>query len=131
MTKEKLDSEIDRIVYADHNDPFAILGMHKQLIDATEKLVVRAFLPQARKVGVVDSETGELVIDLPQVRQQGLFMGVIPGRKQAFRYRLRLLPYGSEITYDIEDTCTCNSGKLVIRRSMPASAVASPIRRMR
>ena len=30
-------------------------------------------------------------------------MGVIPGRKQAFRYRLRLLPYGSEITYDIED----------------------------
>ena len=48
MTKEMLDLEIDRIVYADHNDPFAILGMHKQLIDATEKVVVRAFLPERR-----------------------------------------------------------------------------------
>lgn len=103
MTKEKLESEIDRIVYADHSDPFSFLGMHKQLIDGTEKLTVRAFLPQARKVGVVDTETGELVADLPQVRQEGFFMGPLAGRKQAFRYRLRLLPYGSEVTYDIED----------------------------
>jgi 1,4-alpha-glucan branching enzyme len=103
MIKEKLESEIDRIVHADHSDPFSFLGMHKQLVDGIEKLVVRAFVPQARKAGVVDSATGEVVADLPQVRQEGFFMGAIPGRKQAFRYRLRLLPYGNEATYDIED----------------------------
>ena len=54
MTEEKLETEIDRVIYADHNDPFSILGMHKQLVDGTEKLVVRAFLPQARKVSVVE-----------------------------------------------------------------------------
>ena len=33
----------------------------------------------------------------------GFFAGPIADRKQAFRYRLRLLPYGSEQPYDIED----------------------------
>jgi 1,4-alpha-glucan branching enzyme len=103
MTRETLESEIDRIVHANHDDPFSILGMHKQLIDGIEKLVVHAFLPQARKVGVVDSATGALVADLPQVRNEGFFAGPITDGKQAFRYRLRLLPYGGDSTYDIED----------------------------
>jgi 1,4-alpha-glucan branching enzyme len=103
MTEEKLETEIDRVIYADHSDPFSILGMHKQLVDGTEKLVVRAFLPQARKVGVVDSATGTVVADLPQVRNEGFFAGPIADSKQAFRYRLRLLPYGSEQPYEIED----------------------------
>src|SRR5512132_874399 len=103
MTEEKLETEIDRVIYANHNDPFSILGMHKQLVDGSEKLVVRAFLPQARKVSVVDSATGAVVADLPQVRDEGFFAGPIPERKQAFRYRLRLLPYGSEQPSDIED----------------------------
>ncbi len=103
MPLDKLEEEIDRIVYADHSDPFSILGMHKDQGAGTDRLVVRAFLPQARKVGVVDSATGQVVADLPQVREQGFFAGPVLGRQQAFRYRLRLLPYGSEETYDIED----------------------------
>jgi len=103
MTKDKLQSEIDRIVHADHSDPFSVLGMHKQQGPGGETLVVRALLPHARKVGVVDAATGQLVADLPQVRQEGFFAGPIAGRKQAFRYKLRLLPYGSDDTYDIED----------------------------
>lgn len=103
MPIDKLEAEIDRIIHADHNDPFSVLGMHKEQRDGVEKLVVRAFLPQARKVGVVDSATGQVVADLPQIREQGFFTGPIAGRQQAFRYRLRLLPYGSEQTYDIED----------------------------
>jgi 1,4-alpha-glucan branching enzyme len=103
MPKDKLEAEIDRVIHADHSDPFSVLGMHKEHRDGAEKLVVRAFLPQARKVGVVDTATGQVVADLPQVRDQGFFAGPIAGRQQAFRYRLRLLPYGSEDTYDIED----------------------------
>ena len=103
MPLDKLEEEIDRIVYADHNDPFSVLGMHKEQGTGPDRLVVRAFLPQARKVGVVDSATGQVVADLPQVREQGFFAGPVAGRQQAFRYRLRLLPYGSEETYDIED----------------------------
>ena len=29
MTKETIDTEIDRVLHADHTDPFAILGMHR------------------------------------------------------------------------------------------------------
>ncbi len=103
MPIDKLEAEIDRIINADHSDPFSVLGMHKEQQGRAEKLVVRAFLPQARKVGVVDAATGQVVADLPQIREQGFFAGPIAGRQQAFRYRFRLLPYGSEDTYDIED----------------------------
>ncbi|MBK8175190.1 MAG: 1,4-alpha-glucan branching protein GlgB [Rhodospirillales bacterium] len=103
MTKEKTEAEIDRILYADHNDPFSFLGMHVEQSAGAPQLVVRVFLPQARKVGVVEYATGKVVADLPQVREQGFFLGPIKGQKTPFKYRLRILPYGSEDTYDIED----------------------------
>jgi|APTNR8051073442_1049403.scaffolds.fasta_scaffold08354_2 1,4-alpha-glucan branching enzyme len=103
MTRDKLDAEIDRIVHADHNDPFSILGMHEETRDGNKRLVVRALLPQARKVGVVDVATGQVVADLPQVRDQGFFTGPVTGRQKPFGYRLRILPFGSDATYDIED----------------------------
>ena len=103
MKKDSGDSEIDRIVQGDHNDPFSILGMHVEKRNAKDTVVMRAFLPQARKVAVVDSATGGVVADLPLVREQGFFAGPVEGRKDRFRYRLRVLPHGGEDTYDMED----------------------------
>ena len=33
MKKNKLDTEIDRIIHADHGDPFSVLGMHTETAD--------------------------------------------------------------------------------------------------
>jgi 1,4-alpha-glucan branching enzyme len=101
--KQKVDAEIDRILTADHGDPFSVLGMHSELRDGTEKLVVRTYQPQARRVAVVDAASGKVVADLPRVRDQGFFAGPVEARKERFKYRLRILPHGSDETYDLED----------------------------
>ena len=103
MKKDKLETAIDRIVHADHGDPFAVLGMHKAGRKGSETVVVRCFLPQARSVSVVDSATGKVVADLARVREEGFFAGEVKGRKEAFGYRLRLQPHGDGETHDIED----------------------------
>ena len=80
MTKDKLDTEIDRIIHADHGDPFSVLGMHTEGEGAKAKLVVRTYQPQARSVAVVDHKSGKAIADLPQIRDEGFFAGAIDGR---------------------------------------------------
>jgi len=102
MTKDKLDTEIDRIIHADHGDPFSVLGMHTEGEGAKARLVVRTYQPQARSVAVVDYKTGKALADLPRIRDEGVFAGAIEGRKNAFKYRLRIQPHEGE-EYDLED----------------------------
>jgi 1,4-alpha-glucan branching enzyme len=103
MPHAKLEADIDRIVHADHHDPFAILGMHAEVKDKVKTIVVRTFQPYARRVSVVDSASGDVVAELERVRPEGFYLGPVKGRNERFRYRLRLLPYEGEQEYDIED----------------------------
>jgi 1,4-alpha-glucan branching enzyme len=103
MPHAKLEAEIDRIIHADHHDPFAILGMHAEVKNKIKTIVVRTFQPYAQRVSVVDSASGDVVAELERVRPEGFFVGPIEGRSERFRYRLRILPYGSDDEYDIED----------------------------
>ncbi len=104
MTKQNVDAEIERILKGEHGDPFSVLGMHTEMREGAEKIVVRTFQPQARRVAVVDTARNEVVADLPRIRDQGFFAGPIEGRSKRFRYRLRILPHGSDNAYDLEDT---------------------------
>ena len=99
----KLEADIDRIVHADHHDPFAILGMHVEVEDKTRTIVVRTFQPNAQRVSVVDSASGKVVAELERVRPEGFFLGPIKGYEERFRYRLRLLPYHGDEEFEIED----------------------------
>jgi 1,4-alpha-glucan branching enzyme len=103
MSKTKVDDEIDRILQADHGDPFSVLGMHTEKRGSATKVVVRAYRPDARTVAVVDTDTGEVVAELPRVRDAGFFAGPIEGRTKPFRYRLRIKPQGAGKTVDVED----------------------------
>jgi len=48
--------DIDRVVNTDHHDPFSVLGMHQ-----TESgVIVRAFIPDAAEIAVIDVETGKI-----------------------------------------------------------------------
>jgi 1,4-alpha-glucan branching enzyme len=95
--KSAFDLQVEAVVNADHDDPFAFLGM--RLDDGV--LVVRTMQPRAAKVSVVDAVTGAVVAELPRLREQGFFCGPVGG-KEPFAYRL-LLDYGNGVTEQIED----------------------------
>ncbi|MDE2267009.1 MAG: 1,4-alpha-glucan branching enzyme, partial [Alphaproteobacteria bacterium] len=79
---------ISAIVAGDDHDPFSFLGMHK---DAdTGELLVRVFRPDATRIDVLDRETGEDVAQLVRAHDGGLYAGPIAGRRDRFRYRLRV-----------------------------------------
>ena len=80
---------VEALLRADHRDPFAFLGMHSEA--GGRAVVVRAFLPEACKVAVVDAASGVVVAELPRVHEAGLFVGAVKGRQDLFEYRLRVV----------------------------------------
>jgi 1,4-alpha-glucan branching enzyme len=80
------DGDVRAIAEARHGNPFAVLGMHV----AGDTIVVRAMLPQAASVDVIDAQTGEPVARLHRVHNDGFFAGTIPDRSRPFAYRLQL-----------------------------------------
>ncbi|WP_201448380.1 1,4-alpha-glucan branching protein GlgB [Caenispirillum salinarum] len=81
---------IDSIVRGDHGDPFAVLGMHG---GGGKPVEVRAFLPWAKEVTVIDATDGTEVTPLEQVHDAGFYAGVCGARTDRFRYRLRATPH--------------------------------------
>src|SRR5690349_44521 len=72
---------IHAIVHAHHHDPFSFLGMHP----AADTLTVRAFLPQAQAVTLIDA-TGKAVAEFERIAPEGLFVAHLKGAP--FPYRL-------------------------------------------
>jgi 1,4-alpha-glucan branching enzyme len=80
----RADPQIEAIVAARHGDPFAYLGMHQD----AGKLCVRAMLPGAIAVEVIDARTGEVAGEGELVHPDGLFIASLNGRTDRFSYRL-------------------------------------------
>ena len=83
------------------DDPFAVLGMHRAP-DAEGALMMRAFVPRASRVWVVDARDGSVVCELPKLHAAGLFAGPLHDRRQRFRYRLRAAI--GEVEIEFEDS---------------------------
>jgi len=81
----RADPQVDAVVAARHGDPFAFLGMHEE----GGALVVRAMLPGAESVSVIDAADGSVVAVAGKVHPDGLFVAQLEGRKDRFAYRLR------------------------------------------
>ena len=94
-TPPALDPQIAAVVAARHGDPFAVLGMHV----GEGGLVVRAMLPGADTVEIVDAATGEIVAAAERVHPDGFFNAVIK-RKERFSYRLRVEWEGATHEFD-------------------------------
>ncbi|HEU0155205.1 MAG TPA: 1,4-alpha-glucan branching protein GlgB [Stellaceae bacterium] len=90
------EADITAIVDARHGDPFAILGAH----DTAAGLEVRAILPGANQVFVVESATGKIAAEALRLHHAGLFAALIPNRHPPFRYRLRVTGSGGERELD-------------------------------
>ncbi|MFK7879539.1 1,4-alpha-glucan branching protein GlgB [Roseobacter sp.] len=73
------------IVAGCHGDPFSVLGLHEE----DGKLVVRAFVPDAQNIDVLDAKTGRKITSLTPVSDTtGLFEGTAGRRKKRFAYHL-------------------------------------------
>jgi 1,4-alpha-glucan branching enzyme len=89
--RHRIDPEIAAIVEARHGDPFAFLGMHTA---GRNQIVVRAMLPGAEEMAVLDKHSGEVAGTGARVDPAGFFVATLAGRKEPFDYRLRVLQAG-------------------------------------
>jgi 1,4-alpha-glucan branching enzyme len=78
---------IEQLVGGSHADPFAVLGLHA---DAGGRLWIRALLPQATQVELLDAASGARLVGLERRHPDGLFEAAVPRRRNAFDYRLRV-----------------------------------------
>ncbi len=91
-------AEIEAVVAARHENPFALFGLHESAGD----LVIRTFQPGALGVELVDTASGKKVVTLERLHDAGFFAARIPRRKQHFPYRLRV-DWGGDSPVEIED----------------------------
>ncbi|MFF6010436.1 1,4-alpha-glucan branching enzyme [Rahnella sp. R3(2024)] len=77
---------INQIISGHYADPFSLLGMHT----VAAGLEVRALLPDADQVWVIDADKGKKVVELRRTDDRGFFVGLMPRRKNAFRYQLEV-----------------------------------------
>src|SRR5262249_36931762 len=64
------------------------------------RIRVRAMLPAAQQMGVVESATGKIVAEGVRVHRNGFFVATIADRGEPFRYRLRVSSGGMEREFD-------------------------------
>ncbi len=95
-SRPESEPEIAAIVEGRHGDPFAFLGMHQ----TAAGLCVRAVAPAAQQLMVVDSVTGDIAAEGRRVHRDGVYVAEIPGRREPFRYRLRIASGGVAHEFD-------------------------------
>jgi 1,4-alpha-glucan branching enzyme len=81
------DRDLADLLAAQHADPFACLGLHAE---SDGRLWLRALLPGAVSVEVLDAVTGKPLKALALRHADGLFEAAIPRRRNRFDYRLRI-----------------------------------------
>src|SRR3954453_21325392 len=66
---EALRQEIEAIVRADHSAPFGILGINED--GRGGAITVRTFIPEARRIELIDAQSGEAIGDLEKIHPDG------------------------------------------------------------
>ncbi len=92
-------ADVDALIAARHADPFAVLGLHN---DATDQLWLRALLPGATEVQVLDASTLKRVATLSLRHPAGLFEAKIPRRKNRFDYVLKIRWHNGDTNHFID-----------------------------
>lgn len=82
--------QIKKIVNAEHNDPFNILGMHEVSVDGKQSLAVRTFQPDAHEAFVVRPRSREPKKMMAKVHAAGFFEAVFEAATDFFDYTLEV-----------------------------------------
>ena len=87
LTTTKL-YDIFHIVNGEHSDPHTVLGMHEMEEDGRKAVVVRAFLPNAAGITVIDYANKRKKYPMERLHADGFFEVTIADREEWFRYQL-------------------------------------------
>jgi 1,4-alpha-glucan branching enzyme len=79
------DGAVSELLAGRHPDPFAVLGLHA---DDRGRWWIRALLPVATAVSLIDARTGRALVSLALRHADGLFEAVVPRRRKRFAYLL-------------------------------------------
>jgi len=93
---------VTALMQGDHSDPFAFLGMHQH----DGKLIVRALLPGAVSVDVIEAKNGRRLVGLERIEGSDVFVALVPRRKNPFVYRLRVdwgVAAGSDVNTNVQE----------------------------
>ena len=86
MTQLVAKSVINQFFDGTHSDPFSVLGMH----ETDNGIEIRALLPDACRVSVIDKENQDTVCELDCLDDRGFFAGVVPKTRDFFAYQLQV-----------------------------------------
>ncbi|MCB2204398.1 1,4-alpha-glucan branching protein GlgB [bacterium] len=83
--------DIYKIVYTEHHDPYAVLGIHEVEYKGKACVAVRAFMPLASHASVIRSFDDGSTKDYPMLRihEEGFFEYVFEDEASPFPYQLR------------------------------------------
>ena len=88
MTATISPNDIRLLLHAEHQDPFAVLGLHQ-----TEAgWVVRSFRPDARELTVLDRHDQTRRFQALKIAEEGLFEASLEGVSSPIDYLLNLSP---------------------------------------
>ncbi len=76
---------IRTLLHAEHDDPFAVLGMHAD----SGSVTIRVLQPGASRVRVQERRSGDIIAELPRMHAEGLFAGRL-ALEAPFAYRLEV-----------------------------------------
>ena len=90
--------DIHRLLNAEHDDPFGVLGLHN--VDGL--WVVRAFRPDAKELAIVDRHRTDRQFPANRIANEGLFEAQLNGVTEAFDYLLQVTTWSGE-SFQISD----------------------------
>ena len=113
--------DIHRLLHADHDDPFGVLGLHQ--ID--QVWVVRSFRPDAKELAIVDRHNVERRFPAIRIVEEGLYEALLEGVSEAFDYLLEVTTWSGE-TFQISDPYSY--GPILGELDMPSTKSATTMR---
>jgi 1,4-alpha-glucan branching enzyme len=95
---DDLREQIERLVRAEHWDPFVVLGPHPISRSEASATVVRAFLPEALSASLVLEGQDGSPIPMASIHEAGLFEATVPRGAGSCRYKLRVAERWGTVT---------------------------------
>src|SRR3954447_14650125 len=92
MTPTIAPHDLHRLLHAEHDDPFAILGLQQ----VGNQLVVRAFRPEAKSLAVLDRNETSRRFEASRVAEEGFFEAFIGEDVPRFDYLLEVTTWNGD-----------------------------------
>jgi 1,4-alpha-glucan branching enzyme len=90
--------DIHRLLHAEHDDPFGVLGLHQ----VDQSWVVRSLRPDAKELAIVERHNPRRRFSALRIAEEGLFEAQLEGVTESLDYLLEVTTWSGE-TFQVSD----------------------------